>query len=375
MSFVNKLRRMQEDKTPIVVYGAGNTADSLLEFLSLEYSDLNIIGCAVSDDVPGLNHMRNLPVNNIKYYGIYKDKVHVFVAVVDKYLADVLKKLEEYGFSKIVKLTFESENWEELRERYFVESATGFSGNYQTLEQSLITNNNGELDDSPRIYMACSHVDKKLSSSFDPTYSSTLLPIQVGKALTDKDIAPFHDDEGDNISYRNKGYSELTALYWLWKNEKCKWIGLCHYRRHFAITVAQLDSLINSPVDIVLTVPIINFPSVQDIYFRDHEKTDWQNMLEVLENMYPDYRNAAEKFFHGNYYCGYNMFIARKDIMDEYCAWLFPLLERIEEYHVSHADSYQRRYVGFLAERLFSLYFLGEIKSYRIVFARKRFYL
>lgn len=43
-----------------------------------------------------------------------------------------------------------------------------------------------------------------------------------------------HDDEGDNISERNKTYCELTAQYWAWKNEEADYYGFFHYRRYLA---------------------------------------------------------------------------------------------------------------------------------------------
>ena len=61
------------------------------------------------------------------------------------------------------------------------------------------------------------------------------LPIQVGKALhpdLDLDIQP--DNTGDNISVKNPYYSELTAIYWAWKNLDADYVGLAHYRRHFS---------------------------------------------------------------------------------------------------------------------------------------------
>ena len=60
------------------------------------------------------------------------------------------------------------------------------------------------------------------------------LPIQVGKKLCPETNLGFqNDDVGDNISRKNSYYSELTALYWIWKNNPAAYKGLVHYRRFF----------------------------------------------------------------------------------------------------------------------------------------------
>ena len=59
------------------------------------------------------------------------------------------------------------------------------------------------------------------------------LNIQVGTALSSLNLNMHKDNEGDNISSKNGTYCELTGLYWAWKNLKCDYIGLCHYRRFF----------------------------------------------------------------------------------------------------------------------------------------------
>lgn len=62
----------------------------------------------------------------------------------------------------------------------------------------------------------------------DPIY----LPLHVGAELH-PDVLPGMqgDNTGDNISALNASYSELTGLYWLWKNCDAQYKGLVYYRR------------------------------------------------------------------------------------------------------------------------------------------------
>ncbi|MCM1123372.1 MAG: DUF4422 domain-containing protein, partial [Eubacterium sp.] len=77
----------------------------------------------------------------------------------------------------------------------------------------------------------------------------------------------------------------------------------------------------------------------------------------------------------GVFYYAYNMFIARKEILNDYCEWLFPILAYCEEKcgDMADRDIYQSRYIGFLAERMLSIYFLKHEKDYKIVHAEKHF--
>ena len=59
-----------------------------------------------------------------------------------------------------------------------------------------------------------------------------LRPIQVGAALAEQHFPGFlYDDDGENISERNRAYCELTAQYWAWKNSHAEYCGFFHYRR------------------------------------------------------------------------------------------------------------------------------------------------
>ncbi len=65
--------------------------------------------------------------------------------------------------------------------------------------------------------------------------ASIYLPIHVGAALNPDVLSHIQgDNTGDNISTLNPYFCELTALYWLWKNNDSDYKGLVHYRRYFA---------------------------------------------------------------------------------------------------------------------------------------------
>ena len=59
------------------------------------------------------------------------------------------------------------------------------------------------------------------------------MPIQLGKDIHE-DLGFSGDNTGDNISKKQPYYSELTAIYWAWKNLKADYVGINHYRRYFS---------------------------------------------------------------------------------------------------------------------------------------------
>lgn len=84
--------------------------------------------------------------------------------------------------------------------------------------------------------------------------ASIIKPLHVGKANSYNDIGCIGDDTGDNISFKNPFYCELTAHYWVWKNESLSdYVGFMHYRRHLNFSSEQSFpednwGVVNSPV-------------------------------------------------------------------------------------------------------------------------------
>lgn len=372
------VKRM-EDSSEIVIYGAGLVAYEVAACLMGEPYGLTIKCFVVSDKIGNPDTMLGLPVIGLKEG---KDRIRkdalVVVAVMGKYVEEICENLCGNGYNHILPMAFESDLWSVIQGNYYRCLRLERGKRYRTLEEELASvcvsaGKNAMKNEAPRvhIYTARCHVDRPLGE--DLSRYSWEIPIQVGAALTQERICGLRDDQGENISYKNGQYCELTALYWIWKQDSSDYAGLCHYRRHFELDEEMLKRLTYSDIDVVLTIPILNFPNVEAVYRHDHMGADWEVMMEGIRTLKPDYREAAEELQNGNFYYGYNMLIARKEIFDDYCAWLFPILEYCEERCGEKESTYQKRYLGFLAERLMGIYFLKHEEEYKIVHARKHF--
>lgn len=208
-------------------------------------------------------------------------------------------------------------------------------------------------------------------------------PIQVGKALSTIDLGIQGDDTGDNISRKNASYCELTGMYWAWKNlGDSDIIGLCHYRRYFdfhkqgrfgfpstSLKSRAFDGLdLSIPEEylervkngaIILTKPKVYRNPVFVDYCVRHISDDIRTLRTIINTTQPEY--IQEAFFkvveQDNRLRHYNMFIMRRDMFDQYCSWLFPLLETVENnIDISSYNPVQKRIFGYMSERLLSVW-------------------
>lgn len=371
----------------IVIYGAGMIAGHVFHCLSGAPFYWAISAFMVTEKKGDVREYMGIPVIDIHEGSKYRSNAVVLIAVMDIYYDEIVQTLQEEGFENFVSLTFESELWEKVRSVYVADLWRRGSRKYLSLQQALNGMNtvqgaygndaqlpaSGRVRDDIRIYRACNHRDKQLHT--DLSKYDWEIPIQVGAALTQTRISRVCDDCGENISGKNQEYCELTALYWIWKNDTSEYAGLCHYRRHFRMNREIMERIPRSGIDVILTIPVLNFPDVRTTYVHDHIEEDWNIMMEAIADLAPDYYETAKAVQDGVFYYAYNMFIARREILNDYCEWLFPILAYCEEKCSDRdgRDNYQSRYIGFLAERLMSIYFLYHGKQYRIVHAGKSF--
>lgn len=206
------------------------------------------------------------------------------------------------------------------------------------------------------------------------------VPVEVGSALREDHLdGCIPDDTGDNISAYNREYCELTVLYWGWKNSDAAIKGLCHYRRFFhkspnvhifpneyihgknllrrSPTEQQIRQMLEH-TDIILPLPYNPCPETVRTNLENYVyPKDIKAMEDVLEREYPEYYTTYCDIMRRQRlpYC--NMMIARAAVYNTYCAWLFPLLEKVERaVDLTGYDSKHRRIYGYLGEVLLSVW-------------------
>lgn len=198
--------------------------------------------------------------------------------------------------------------------------------------------------------------------AFTPPVDPMFVPIQVGRALG-KDLGYIGDDTGDSISKWNPYFSELTGMYWVWKNFRTEGnVGLCHYRRFLihengnVITEREYDKLLET-YDLVTTKQVVLNNSYYDGYAVNHHIRDLIETGNVIREFYPEYHEEFERIVHGNKTYFGNMIVCKKELFDAYSEWLFGILFRVKErVDVEHYDNYRKRVFGFISEILLLVY-------------------
>ncbi len=364
-----------ESSDHIVIYGAGTMGKAVYSCLHEAPFDLKIEAFIVRSLEGNPDSIDGISVVALSDAGIYGEAL-VLVALNGKMIPEVVTDLENFGFVDILPVSFDGDLWTDIRyawirANHILPKDILFLSD-QDEDDSLEASDSDAKRDDLSIYVVHSIYDRELSEeSKDKEYE---IPIQVGAALTDRHLFPVLDSAGDDsISEKNRQYCELTGIYWAWKNDRSDYIGFSHYRRKFELTDEQIDHFMQAGVDVVITCPIVNFETVRMQYGKDHIIDDWDTLIDVIGKMTPEYYEPALKVQDGTYYYAYNMFIMKRDIFDKYCSFIFPLLAECEIRIGERDDVYQNRYVGFLAERLLSV-FLTKHDDLKVAMADKRFY-
>ncbi len=353
----------------LAVYGAQGYALGTYKAIKTLYPRREISCFLVTRMEGNAAVLGGIPVKTLATYareltGEEKHQVEILIATPDQVQSDIEENLENFGFRQHRRLTFA--RFTELMKLFHARL-----GRFLPLSALPV----GCHMPFIRIYMAKSHVDKPLRANVPlPEY---VFPIQVGADCCDTRVADLSDNTGEHISGKNGNYCELTALYWMWKNkliavgsddgEEGQYFGMCQYRRGFDLTEDDLLRLADNDVDVVLPYPMPYEPNIQAHHERYIRDEDWNAMLQALEELQPEYAEALSQIFGQQYLYNYNVILAKKKVLLNYCDWLFPILERTEE--LSEPKGWERsdRYIGYMGESLETLYFLKNADRLNVV--------
>lgn len=198
------------------------------------------------------------------------------------------------------------------------------------------------------------------------------IPLHVG-AEGKETLGYQADNRGENISNKNSYYCELTGLYWAWKNLNADYIGLSHYRRHFTCSKKipkseeeKFKILLNKEqVEKILENTDIIVPKKRKYYIEnlyDHYKhTMYIEPLDktkkIIEEKYPEYLAEFENLHKRTSSHMFNMFIMKKEYLNQYCEWLFDILFELEKrVDLKQYDAFHSRFFGRVSELLLDVW-------------------
>ncbi len=233
---------------------------------------------------------------------------------------------------------------------------------------------------------------------YDMPDDKMYIPIHVGaEGKLDSDGQPLDlgfqkDNTGDNISEKNPQFCELTGLYWAWKNLKADYIGLVHYRRHFrgarncskkgldnsllskVLTYRQFRTIMNDFKVIVPRKRRYFIETLEQHYAHNHYIEELNTARDILFEKYPEYEESYRKAMGRTWGYMFNMMILKRDLLDEYCSWIFDILFEMEKRMNDLSPdssgrvltSFENRYPGRVSERFFNVWLEYQLKTGRI---------
>ncbi|MCI8466531.1 MAG: DUF4422 domain-containing protein [Lachnospiraceae bacterium] len=194
--------------------------------------------------------------------------------------------------------------------------------------------------------------------------------IQAGAKLTDHKICELTDDVGDNISILNPYFSELTAGYWIYKNDTFHdYVGLYHYSRGLDVTDEQIEEIVEKGIDVLLPLPYISRHEMITRFARE----DVQVLLSAIYWISPEYIESAFKYFSNKVFFPGNILFAKKVVFNQYYEWLFQIFAECRKIREHHKMKIGSRLWGYYGEHLTNIYFLHHKGCYSVLYAKIKY--
>ena len=363
---------MEKKVNKYIIYGAQAIALGTYKALKVIEPEWEIECFVVSEMDNNASTLAGIPVLELSDYVSRlsleeKETVNVLIATPEIVMPEILKGLNGVGLYNFIEV--DSVYWADMQRRAFMKSSEFIP---------LSSYDVGIERADVQVFKMMHNKASVLSSDY--IFPEYVLDLQVGAVFSDVKFAEYTDDSYDNISEKNGNYSELTGLYWMWKNriqnsyygKEC-YFGLAHYRRFLEMSDDDLLRLKNNNIDVVLPYPMPYEPNIEEHHKRYITETEWSGVLQALEELEPEYAKEFNDILEQEYLFNYNVILAKSEVLNQYCSWLFPLLFRIEEINNPDGMKEANRYIGYVGETLETLYFMYNRDELKIAHTGCRF--
>ena len=169
----------------------------------------------------------------------------------------------------------------------------------------------------------------------------------------------FKNYDIDNINVLNLFLNEVTGLYHIWKHTNDDIVGLCHYRRMFWYKDDYLKlkdaKEILKDYDMIITPDVIFQRSIHEQLKSEFENPDiYQKYYEKFCETVPGFKEFMDKDRFNNR----EMFVCKRELMNKYCEWLFPIIMPIYKEFLEQdvGKVVNKRMISHIVERLFSFW-------------------
>ena len=194
----------------LAIFGAQGIALGACEAIRNLSPSRNIRCFLVSERGMNAQYLSGIPVLELNSFSKSlskeaKKEIEILIATPENVMPDIEKRLDEEEFSCHVRLT--SSRWSELMGYHYI-----CKKDYMPLRALPVGHHKAKV----QVFMAKFYKDRPLTGKYD--LPEWITPIQAGAALCEKRVADITDCSGEHISEKNGNYSELTVLYWMWKN-------------------------------------------------------------------------------------------------------------------------------------------------------------
>lgn len=393
--------KLQDVSGEYIIYGAHLVALECFRYIKLFSNNAKFLGFAVTSENDNPSMLDDYPVRPIKCYAMNSNAM-IIIAAPRKFHKEIKNNAEKAGFNRFVAVSLEDMSiiignglvkrncflktstndptWLDVQDKkgnlickYPTLYYRRLEANENVLNPSLVTkkmkdslgNFYPKLEDTLCVYMAFG--EREIDAVMKQDLPEWEKPLQVGCSNAQNRYGKNFDDEAPSLSDMNPLFAEMTGTYWIWKHApQSKYKGLCHYRRHFLLSETDLECLHAGSVDVVLTAPRY-VPGGIGNYFLAETPVKQEVMdsiyyaFELLSRMasfdlYSE--KGLKKYLDKEFYFPNNMLIARSEIFDDYCKWLFPVLLLMNEFDKIHSyGHFSDRHIAYSAEILTSYYF------------------